>query len=288
MDDRIKFSLLIGTLNRPEILLICLNKLKKQTYKNFEVIIIDQSDNDKTEQIVKAFSGIDIKYKKVDFRGLSRARNAAIRMMSGTFFCLIDDDADYSNRYLENVVRHANEKVIVSGYLFDTNTKKGIVNYDKIRNRQHLTLREIIRLCPSAGLTFPSGTVNTVGLFDEEFGVGAEFGATEETDYLLRCRKQGYTILHAPDVYAEHPIILDQTPQSSDTPIEKVKRYAMGGGALYKKHLIYNNEINLIPALVDNIARLFIKKTISRSDIADTRYYGFIEGWKQYSYKKRD
>ena len=271
MKENVKFSLLLGTLNRPEILSICLNKLKEQTYKNFEVIIIDQNDNDKTERVVKEFSGIDIKYKRVNFRGLSKARNAAIGLMCGTHFCLIDDDADYSNDYLENIVKSLrnNNKAVISGYILNTNTKKGIVNYGRIKNGCQISLRETIRLCP-------------FGLFDEEFGIGAMFGAAEETDYLLRCRKKGYTIIHDPNVYVEHPIVLKQFQQAEGISIDKVKSYAMGLGALYKKHLKYYKEFELIPVLIDNIVRLLVKKIISRNNVADARFYGFIEGWKQY------
>ena len=108
------------------------------------------------------------------------------------------------------------------------------------------------------------------------------FGAAEETDYLLRCRKKGYTIIHDPNVYVEHPIVLKQFQQAEGISIDKVKSYAMGLGALYKKHLKYYKEFELIPVLIDNIVRLLVKKIISRNNVADARFYGFIEGWKQY------
>lgn len=47
-----KFSLIIGTLNRCAELEICLNSLRKQKFRVFEVIIVDQSTDDSTQQLV--------------------------------------------------------------------------------------------------------------------------------------------------------------------------------------------------------------------------------------------
>ena len=86
MGQTIKFSLLIGTLNRPEMVKICLNRLTHQTYKNFEIIIIDQSENDETQKVAKSFGNLNLRYFKVGFKGLSKARNMAIRIMNGDYF----------------------------------------------------------------------------------------------------------------------------------------------------------------------------------------------------------
>ena len=43
------FSLILATLNRPTEVQICLKSLSQQTFRNFEIIIIDQSNNNDTE-----------------------------------------------------------------------------------------------------------------------------------------------------------------------------------------------------------------------------------------------
>lgn len=284
MDQQIKFSLLIGTLNRPKILSICLDKLKKQTYKKFEIIIVDQSQDNETESLVSAYSGLDIKYRRVNFKGLSKARNEAISLMSGDYFCLIDDDADYSCDYLAKAVKifEMEPGVIISGYILDTYTDKGIVDYRRIKHADGLKLREIIRLCPSAGLVIPASTINNVGHFDERLGVGTRFGATEETDYLLRCKKAGYKIVHSESLFVQHPIYIGEKPDYNHIEVDKVKSYAMGGGALYKKHLYYGKEYDLFPLLIENFGRVFVKKIVRRTDVEKARFKGFVEGWREF------
>lgn len=55
---KMKFSLIIGTLNRCRELEICLESLRKQVFRDFEVIIIDQSINDSTQQLAKGFGDL--------------------------------------------------------------------------------------------------------------------------------------------------------------------------------------------------------------------------------------
>ena len=96
---KMKFSLIIGTLNRCRELEICLESLRKQVFRDFEVIIIDQSINDSTQQLANGYQDLNIIYEHVDFMGLSKARNYALKMAHGDYFALIDDDAYYDERY---------------------------------------------------------------------------------------------------------------------------------------------------------------------------------------------
>ena len=93
-----KFSIVICTLNRPIILEKCVDSILKQTFENYEIIIIDQSNdyNKLTEQ-----KSDKIIYKHIKQKGLSNARNVAIKIASGNYFCLMDDDAEYENNVLE-------------------------------------------------------------------------------------------------------------------------------------------------------------------------------------------
>ena len=51
-----KFSFIIGTINRTRELKYCIESLLTQSYREFEIIIVDQSENDLTEKLVKSFN----------------------------------------------------------------------------------------------------------------------------------------------------------------------------------------------------------------------------------------
>lgn len=87
----IKFSLLIATLNRPKILQTCVKGLLNQTYDNYEIIIIDQSDKEFRNDSIAEIDN-RITYIHIDEKGLSHARNIGLQCVTGDYVCLIDDD----------------------------------------------------------------------------------------------------------------------------------------------------------------------------------------------------
>ena len=70
------FSLIIGTLNRSDCIKYCLESLRNQRYKNFEI-------NDLTEKTLENFRDLTIMYERVLYKGLSKARNEAVSKPEG-------------------------------------------------------------------------------------------------------------------------------------------------------------------------------------------------------------
>ena len=60
-----KFSFIIGTLNRPQELKYCIESLLAQTYAEYEIIIVDQSADNLTEKMVESFNEKPIVYNHV-------------------------------------------------------------------------------------------------------------------------------------------------------------------------------------------------------------------------------
>ena len=176
-----KFSFIIGTLNRPQELKYCIESLLAQTYAEYEIIIVDQSADNLTEKMVESFNEKPIVYNHVDFKGLSKARNYAIALASGTYICLTDDDAYYDSNYLATLKKHYEKRPdqIISGYMWDAVNRRDFIDYSNTSSGKPLSVREIIRKCPSPAITFPKSAVQKIGGFDEDFGVGAKYGAGE-------------------------------------------------------------------------------------------------------------
>jgi len=84
-------SVVIPTLNRYQYLRDVLRDLEKQSYKNFEVIIVDQTDNFQ-ESFYKDWN-LDLKYWFQEEKALWRARNEAIKSAKGDYILLYDDDS---------------------------------------------------------------------------------------------------------------------------------------------------------------------------------------------------
>jgi GT2 family glycosyltransferase len=84
-------SVVIPTLNRYDYLKDVLKDLEQQTYKNFEVIIVDQTD-DFQEHFYKRWN-LDLKFWFQQEKALWKARNEAIQSAKGAYILLYDDDS---------------------------------------------------------------------------------------------------------------------------------------------------------------------------------------------------
>lgn len=91
-------SVVIPTLNRYEYLAAVLKDLENQTYKNFEVIIVDQTDDFKAA----FYEGwnLDLKFWFQEEKALWKARNEAIQSAKGAYVLLYDDDSLVENDWI--------------------------------------------------------------------------------------------------------------------------------------------------------------------------------------------
>jgi glycosyltransferase involved in cell wall biosynthesis len=91
-------SIILPTLNRYAYLFSLLNELEKQTYENFEVIIIDQSSPYRAE----VFKDFNLKLKIIHQkeRALWKARNLGIKESNGDFILMLDDDSSVEPNWI--------------------------------------------------------------------------------------------------------------------------------------------------------------------------------------------
>ena len=280
-----KYSFIVTTMNRPKELKKCIESLLCQTENDFEIIVVDQSDDDLSEKCIreKQRETSCIIYRRVKYKALSKARNDALRLARGDYFALVDDDAVYLPDYLEkcsNIIKKE-KKVIISGRIRSNDIEESdFIDYSVANEGERLSFEKVRRICPSAGLVFPISVIKECGLFDENFGLGAYFGAAEETDLLLRALRKKYVVIHTKKAILKHPVQLQMS-------CEKVLSYARGGGALVKKHLIYFHDfrlliggIRLFFAPFIKMLFLFLKK--EKRLVEYNRLKGFFDGFIRY------
>ncbi len=103
------YSIIIPVYNRPEEIKELLESLTKQTYKHFEVIVVEDGSKDSAEHIVKSFQDrltVNYFYKENTGQGLSR--NYAYERAAGDYFIVFDSDCLIPSHYLQTVESRLN------------------------------------------------------------------------------------------------------------------------------------------------------------------------------------
>src|ERR1700744_3442625 len=98
------FSIIIPLYNRPEEIRELLETLTQQTYKQFEVLVIEDGSDKDAAEIVKGFSGrLDVKYFVKPNSGQGFSRNFGFEKAKGDYFVVFDSDCLIPENYLEIV-----------------------------------------------------------------------------------------------------------------------------------------------------------------------------------------
>ena len=87
-------SIIIPVYNVEKHIEQCLNSIKKQSYQNFEVIIVNDGSLDNTESICKRITQSDVRFRyfSKENGGVSSARNFGLDNANGHYITFIDGD----------------------------------------------------------------------------------------------------------------------------------------------------------------------------------------------------
>jgi len=96
-----KISIIIPTYNRADLLPQAIDSVLKQTYRNWETMIVDDGSTDETEKVVKKYRDSRIHYIAHQSNlGSSSARNTGIKKTKGQFIAFLDSDDEWLSEKL--------------------------------------------------------------------------------------------------------------------------------------------------------------------------------------------
>jgi len=99
------FSVIIPALNEERFISKLLSSLAKQTYRDYEVILVDGKSNDKTVEIFKKFTQ---KYPRQnilvsDKKNVAHQRNLGAKQACGRYLIFLDADVEFGDTFLEEI-----------------------------------------------------------------------------------------------------------------------------------------------------------------------------------------
>ncbi len=203
MKNDILVSVCILTWNRKDLILSNLHELQKQTYKNTEIIVVDNGSRDGTsDEIKRKFNNVNLIVVEKNI-GIS-GRNKAIHAAQGSVIVTLDDDVffrrdDEIERIVNFFEKNINTDVVVMKIL-DIKGQMLALNwfhpYDIYKYEDSSFETDYI----AEGATiFRRLVFEKVGLYPESF-----FITHEGPDLALRLLNEGFTINYSPEIQVIH------------------------------------------------------------------------------------
>ncbi|MEF2483652.1 glycosyltransferase family 2 protein [Vibrio mimicus] len=147
-----KVSIVMPAYNAEKTISNSIYSVIRQTYKNWELLVVDDSSNDATSSIVQEFQKKDIRIRYIKNegkRGVSSARNVGISLASGVYIAFLDSDDTWEDKKLElqinamqqgsfNVSHTSYNKVSLSGVTIGHVRAKRLVTYKDMLKYNHI------------------------------------------------------------------------------------------------------------------------------------------------------
>lgn len=119
-------SIIVPVFRTENYILRCIDSIKKQTYQNIEIILVDDGSDDQAPQLCDRFAGEDSRIKVLhkENGGLSSARNTGIDVAHGEYISFVDSD-DYIAEDMIETLLTAIEK---------NNAELAMVKYQEVKS----------------------------------------------------------------------------------------------------------------------------------------------------------
>lgn len=117
-----EISIIVPVFNVGDCLERCIESIRRQTFNNYEILLIDDGSTDKSVQLCDWYSSLDdhIKVVHQSNKGVSSARNTGINMAQGKYISFVDSDDWIEETFLEQalqMVKKESCELYISGYV---------------------------------------------------------------------------------------------------------------------------------------------------------------------------
>lgn len=185
IDNNPFVSIIIPTLNRYKYLKDVLEDLEKQDYKNFEVLVVDQSEPFREDFYQEFKLNISVSYQKE--KALWLARNTAVKLSKGDYILLFDDDSRVESDWISQHLKCLDffKADLSSGVSISKVGAKVPANYSFFKESDQLDTGNVM---------IKRHVFEKIGLFDRQF----EKQRMGDGEYGLRAYLEGFLNISNP------------------------------------------------------------------------------------------
>jgi len=239
-----KVSIIIPAFNEEKVIEQSIKSIIKQTYKNIELIVVDDGSTDKTHLIAQKYTHLpNVKVLRKPNGGKAKAINYGIKHSEGELIMVVDADSKLEKNAVELMARYFENPDIaaVAGSVYVSNktnliTKLQALEYieglNMVRNGQ--AFLKLVNIIPGPIGMFRKKALYEVGLYDNDT-------FAEDCDVTLKLITQGYKIDFESEALAK-----TEAPESIFDLIKQRYRWTRGILQAIKKHksLLWNFKDN--------------------------------------------
>ena len=274
-------SLIVATRGRAKPFQALFESLEAQTFKHFEVIVVDQNADGRVGTPGgEGWSFPIIHVRTPTESGASRARNTGFKYATGSLLLFPDDDCWYPPHFIADALARmeGHGADILSGRAADEKTGRDI------NGRYEPAMTRI-----DAGNVWTSGiewvvffkraVFEQVGGYDPDIGVGAAtpWQSCEAQDIMLRAIQAGYCCVFDPAIFGHHAELDVNAPAM----LRKGRAYARGFGYVLKLHdYPISTAANFVLRPLARGALCLAKGNLAQAAYCWNVAMGRIEGWR--------
>lgn len=219
-----RVSVIIPSWNARSFVGECLNSLRNQSFRDFEVVVVENGSTDGSPDFITKNYPEVIMLRQDHNTGFAKAVNIGIKHSKSDYVALLNNDAIASKDWLKELVlhmdQHKDSAAAVSKILKQTKgakTNKFLIDTtgdfysiwgmpfprgrDEIDEGQYDKKEEVFGACGGAVIYRREYLARDIGLFDEAF-----FAYYEDTDLSFRIRRAGYKIFYVPTSIVHHKV----------------------------------------------------------------------------------
>lgn len=199
-------SVIVITYNRPSSLKSCIESLLKQSYKDYEIIIVDDGSAKQTKNLIKTLQkkyGI-IRYFKQKNKGRGSARNLGLSNARGDIIAFTDDDCLVKRNWLKNI------KTLFKNHPEVSAVGGPILNKNKMPFNEAAYILNFSSWLPSRNLSYVKGILTANVAYKTDCIKGIKFitkhgNLDYEDSFFNNCLiKKGEKILFDPSIKVYH------------------------------------------------------------------------------------
>ncbi|GGJ07872.1 glycosyltransferase family 2 protein [Neoroseomonas lacus] len=228
-----RFSLVVATLGRDADVAALFDSLLAQGRADFEVIVVDQNDDDRLGPIEAAYAArLPLRRLRSSVRNANHARNLGLRHARGEIVTFPDDDCLYPAGVLDRVDATFAGDASLAVLTGPAASPEGGLGSGRWRTESGaIDLRNVWTSVIEFNLFLRRPTALALGGFDEGMGPGSAFGSAEGNDLVCRAMARGLRARYDAALRIIHP-----DKRLSDVAVERAERYGRGLGFALRRN----------------------------------------------------